>query len=275
MVDGVLAVDEERRRAIAEVEELKARRNEVSKEIGALKRTGGDADDRILEMRSVGERIANSMPLCPTTDERIRELLLALPNLPLPEVPAGGEEDNVLVRELGGRTHLFLRAPTPLGAGRIPGDSGSSPGSQSLRLGLSRPPGEGRPAPAGPDRLHARPSHRGAWVRGAEGSLPGHGGDHDRDRASFRNSPRNPTSATGTGSGWFPRPRSRSRTSTGTSCWPATISPCGSRPILPASGERPGRPGRTPGACCGSTSSTRWSWFGTRRRSGAGKRWRS
>ena len=57
MVEEVLSVDEERRRAIAEVEELKARRNEVSKEIGELKRKGEDADGRIREMRAVGERI--------------------------------------------------------------------------------------------------------------------------------------------------------------------------------------------------------------------------
>jgi seryl-tRNA synthetase len=100
-VDEVLSVDEERRRAIAEVEELKARRNEVSKEIGKLKRRGEDAEGRILEMRSVGDQIVELDAVVSAADKRIRELLLYLPNLPHPEVPSGGEENNVVVREWG------------------------------------------------------------------------------------------------------------------------------------------------------------------------------
>jgi seryl-tRNA synthetase len=100
-VDEVLQVDEERRAAIAEVEELKSRRNQVSKEIGALKRSGEPAEELILEMRSVGERIGELDASVSSADARLRESLLNLPNLPLPEVPAGGEEDNVLVREWG------------------------------------------------------------------------------------------------------------------------------------------------------------------------------
>jgi seryl-tRNA synthetase len=102
-VDSVLAADEERRGALALVEELKARRNEVSREIGELKRTGADAEDRIREMRSVGERIGELDTVVAGSEELIRRLLLELPNLPLPEVPSGGEEANVVVREWGTR----------------------------------------------------------------------------------------------------------------------------------------------------------------------------
>lgn len=100
-VDQVLSVDEERRQAIAQVEELKARRNEVSKEIGAIKREGGDAEGQILEMRAVGDEIGDLDAVVSGADERIRELLLGIPNLPFSEVPPGGEEDNVLVRSWG------------------------------------------------------------------------------------------------------------------------------------------------------------------------------
>jgi len=112
MVDGVLAADEERRQAISEVEGLKARRNEVSKEIGALKRTGADADEQILEMRTVGERIAGLDAVVAENEERIRGLLLALPNLPLSEVPEGGEEANVVIREWGEKAS-FSFEPQP------------------------------------------------------------------------------------------------------------------------------------------------------------------
>ena len=108
-VDEVLALDEERRRAISQVEDLKARRNEVSKEIGALKRQGEEAEDRIQEMRSVGQEIGELDAVVSGTEEKIRDLLLNLPNLPFQEVPPGGEEDNVLI--------LFLEdysAPFPV-----------------------------------------------------------------------------------------------------------------------------------------------------------------
>jgi len=111
-VDEVLKQDQRRRQAIAEVEELKARRNEVSKQIGALKRDGGDADSLILEMRSVGETIASLDTQLTAAEERIREVLLGVPNTPLAPVPAGGEEENVLVREWGEKPE-FSFEPKP------------------------------------------------------------------------------------------------------------------------------------------------------------------
>ena len=102
-VDQVLSVDEERRRSISEVEALKARRNEVSRAIGAVKREGGDAQEQIREMRSVGEEISQLDARVAEADDRIRGILLGLPNLPYPEVTPGGEEENVLVREWGNK----------------------------------------------------------------------------------------------------------------------------------------------------------------------------
>ena len=101
MVDELLRIDEERRAGIAQVEELKAKRNSVSKEIGALKRQGEDADAQILEMREVGEEIAGLDSIVSAADAQLREILLAIPNLPFPDVPAGGEENNVVLREWG------------------------------------------------------------------------------------------------------------------------------------------------------------------------------
>ena len=102
-VDEVLGVDERRRSMLAEVNELKAQRNEVSKKIGELKREGVDAADSIEEMKGVGERISELDGKVTQTDERIQELLLVTPNLPLEEVPEGGVENNVVVRTVGER----------------------------------------------------------------------------------------------------------------------------------------------------------------------------
>jgi len=105
-VDRVLALDEERREGIQEVEELKARRNEVSREIGDLKRRGEDAEPLILEMREVGTRIGKLDAVVSGAEEEIREILLGIPNTPHQDVPAGGEEENVVVRQWG-EEHQF------------------------------------------------------------------------------------------------------------------------------------------------------------------------
>ncbi len=94
-------LDEERRARLAEVNELKAERNEVSKRIGELKREGGDAEDMIVAMREVGDRIAEIDTDVVEAEGRIHEILMMIPNLPLDEVPEGGVECNEIVRVVG------------------------------------------------------------------------------------------------------------------------------------------------------------------------------
>ncbi len=100
-IDRVLELDEVRRAAITEADALKARRNEVSRTIGEKKRAGEDAEALILEMREVGARISQLDATVADADHEIQELLLVTPNLPLPEVEPGGEEDNELIRSWG------------------------------------------------------------------------------------------------------------------------------------------------------------------------------
>lgn len=100
-LDEVLGLDESRRTAIAEANDLRARRNEVSREIGEIKRQGGDAEEQITEMRRVRERIDELEEEVATADGRIAEILLETPNVPLPEVQAGGEEANEVARSWG------------------------------------------------------------------------------------------------------------------------------------------------------------------------------
>jgi seryl-tRNA synthetase len=111
-IDEVLAADEERRRAIAEVEELKAKRNEVSRRIGDLKRKGEGGDALILEMREVGQRIGGLDEVVSRAEARIREVLLGVPNMPLEEVPPGGEDDGVVMRSWGEKP-TFSFQPKP------------------------------------------------------------------------------------------------------------------------------------------------------------------
>ncbi len=100
-VDEVLSLDGERREIIQRVEQLKARRNEASKEIAVLKKAGRDAEPLIREMREVSDQIGEFDRRLAASEERIQELLLEIPNTPLGSVPAGDESSNQQVRAWG------------------------------------------------------------------------------------------------------------------------------------------------------------------------------
>jgi seryl-tRNA synthetase len=101
VVDRVLARDVDRRDVLARVNDLKARRNEASKKVGELKRTGGDAGELIAATKALGDEIAVLDELVRAADADIDAALLTLPNTPLDEVPAGGEEANRVVSTCG------------------------------------------------------------------------------------------------------------------------------------------------------------------------------
>ncbi len=101
VVDRILALDEDRRKAIGAADALKARRNEVSRTVGERKRAGEDASALVEEMREVGERIAGFDRDVSELDAMIRDILLRTPNLPLEGIQEGGADSNVVVRGHG------------------------------------------------------------------------------------------------------------------------------------------------------------------------------
>ncbi len=100
-VDRILELDAEWRSAVGEVNELKAARNDASRQIGELKRGGGDATDLIADMQSVGGRISDLDALAKEREQAIDDILLTLPNLPLDDVPEGGEDRNEVLKVWG------------------------------------------------------------------------------------------------------------------------------------------------------------------------------
>lgn len=95
-------LDERRRTIIATVEELKSKRNESSKQISVLKREKKDATALIEEMQAVGKQIKELDTELHEVDERLDQMMLAIPNIPHESVPVGeDEEDNVEVRTWG------------------------------------------------------------------------------------------------------------------------------------------------------------------------------
>jgi len=99
----LLEIDEARRQTIAEVEALKAERNEGSQEVGRRKKVGEDAAELLARLAEVSARIGELDETLRDQTARIDELMLALPNVPHPSAPVGAEENKIVVREVGER----------------------------------------------------------------------------------------------------------------------------------------------------------------------------
>ena len=100
-IDELLSRDDQRRKLLAEAETLKAQRNRVSKEIGALmgQKKISEADAKKQEMRGIGEQITALDQQEKAVEAARDELLLGLPNLPHEKVAIGkSAEDNPVVR---------------------------------------------------------------------------------------------------------------------------------------------------------------------------------
>lgn len=109
-LDELIKIDQDRRDALNQSEQLKAKRNQVSKQIAAAKRNQENADKVIQEMREVGNQIK-------ALDEKVNELtakqnniLLRLPNFPADSAPIGPNEDyNEEVRRWSEPTKLAFK----------------------------------------------------------------------------------------------------------------------------------------------------------------------
>lgn len=94
--------DARRRAILLEAEELKHERNKVSGRIAQMNKEQKDASKLIAQMREVSQRIKALDEELSKHEETLRAILLELPNLPHPSVPAGKDsEDNVVIRTVG------------------------------------------------------------------------------------------------------------------------------------------------------------------------------
>ena len=104
MSPEILALDADRRARIAAAESAQADQNKASKEVGAAKARGDDAEFERLRAL-VGEKkseIAAMQAEADALDAQLRDLLMTIPNLPLDSVPDGADEDdNVEIRRWG------------------------------------------------------------------------------------------------------------------------------------------------------------------------------
>lgn len=101
-LDEFSELEKKRREILCEVEELKGKRNAVSKEISVMKKNKENTDAVVLEMRKVGERISAMDADLKDVEEKLRDILLHIPNMPKEDVPIGKDDtDNPEVRKWG------------------------------------------------------------------------------------------------------------------------------------------------------------------------------
>jgi seryl-tRNA synthetase len=100
-LDRCEGLERERRLLIQAVEERKAARNASSQEVARRKRAGEPADDLIAQGRALGEEIGRLERELGDAEGQLQSILLEVPNVTAPDVPAGDESHNVIVRSWG------------------------------------------------------------------------------------------------------------------------------------------------------------------------------
>jgi seryl-tRNA synthetase len=112
-VQRLVVADEKRRDAIKAVEALKSEKNTTSDQIAKLKKAGGDAQEQIERLRSLGKQIDELERELKTAEAEWESLIMIVPNIPHHTVPVGeGDEDNEVVK-VWGEKPLFDFQPIP------------------------------------------------------------------------------------------------------------------------------------------------------------------
>jgi seryl-tRNA synthetase len=101
-LDEFLKVSQEKKSVLKKIEDLRFEQNKASEMIGRMKKEGKDASASIAEMKKIALEIKDLEEIFKASDDRLRALLLDIPNLPHESVPEGvSSEANVVVRTVG------------------------------------------------------------------------------------------------------------------------------------------------------------------------------
>ncbi len=110
-LDTLLEADARRRELLGQVEAMKNRRNDVTKEISVLKRNKENADEKIAAMKELGDEIAVLDGKVKEAEEQMLAVQLMIPNMCHPSVPVGDDDsDNPEVRKWGDVTTFDFEA---------------------------------------------------------------------------------------------------------------------------------------------------------------------
>lgn len=107
LLDNWQKLDAERRAELVEVEELKRRRNDASREIGRIKQQKGDASEAISEVGRMKARIEELEARLAAIDPELQAIEQSIPNLPHESVPVGRDESANRVEKVVGEPRQF------------------------------------------------------------------------------------------------------------------------------------------------------------------------
>ena len=106
-IDQLLQIDSDRRKNETALQQLSAERNKLSKEIGAKRGKGEKADESETRVRKIGEEIADLTARTGELEQKQKDLLLRIPNLPHAAAPIGKDASaNPVVRSWGEKPKL-------------------------------------------------------------------------------------------------------------------------------------------------------------------------
>ena len=145
IVDEILDIDKKRRELTGEVESKKAEQNADSKKIPQLKKAGEDTAPLMERMKALSAEIKEGDAKLAELEEKQKDLLLSLPNLPDEDVCAGGKEQNQPIRYFKEQPKFDYEPKKPRGALRRPGDDRLPAGRKNRRSRLLAVPGLGLP----------------------------------------------------------------------------------------------------------------------------------
>lgn len=101
-IEPAIELDKQRRAILTEVEQKKAKQNEISKKIPQMKKAGENTDSIFAEMKELSNEIKADDDKVREIDEQLRDFMLKIPNIPNPEVPVGADDsENVELRKFG------------------------------------------------------------------------------------------------------------------------------------------------------------------------------
>lgn len=113
ILENFVEIDRVRRELIAEVESLRARRNQITKEIEQLKKKGEGADNLVEEVKAIKERIKELEDSLKEKEDETERLLLEIPNIPHDSVPVGKDSSFNKVIRFWGKPREFNFQPKP------------------------------------------------------------------------------------------------------------------------------------------------------------------
>jgi seryl-tRNA synthetase len=111
-LDAFIKIDEGRRRNLAELEELRAKKNKANDEISALLKAKKDAKPVISSMKEISGQIDKLEEELKDLDAKLDKILLTIPNIPHSSIPRGNAKDNKIVRSWGKPAELKFKAAT-------------------------------------------------------------------------------------------------------------------------------------------------------------------